>query len=338
MRRASWGVRIVLALLFVAAGLAKLAGGPEVVESFARLGFGQSFRIFVGTAELAGALGLLLTPLAPLAAIGLAALMLGAVASHLFVLGAATTTPALVTLALCLTVAWLERGGLRALRVILTMKGPMDGWLAGAYDRGIQAAFGDVFETIGRDILAEIRGARRVLAAGCGPGRFTVMAAEALPDTEVWGIDLADAMIALAREHAATSIAAARLTFAVADVARLPFPDGHFDVVMTTGAIKLWPDPLAGLRELHRVLAPGGRAFIVELNRDAPPAATAQQAARAGSRFFRHLFPRAIAGAMSAAEGRHALAASPFGKPVQERLLLDGCLWLLEARKADVAA
>jgi ubiquinone/menaquinone biosynthesis C-methylase UbiE len=99
-------------------------------------------------------------------------------------------------------------------------------------------------------------------------------------------------MIQLARVHAAASTAATRLQFDVADVARLPFPDNHFDVVMSSGSIKHWPDPVAGLRELHRVLVPGGRARIVEMNRNASPEAVAAQRTRLRSWFFRRIYPR----------------------------------------------
>ena len=71
-----WAAQILLALLFVYFGLAKLTGG--LVQEFADIGAGQWLRYFVGTAELAGAIGLLTPWLAGLAAAGLAAVMAGA--------------------------------------------------------------------------------------------------------------------------------------------------------------------------------------------------------------------------------------------------------------------
>jgi len=212
-------------------------------------------------------------------------------------------------------------------------KGPMDGWVARAYDRGVQTAFREIFPKLVEDLLDEVRGVRRALDVGCGPGQFTILLAEALPDCEVWGIDLAPTMIELARRHAAQSSAAGRLHFEVANAEKLPFPDGRFDAVLSSGSIKHWPDPVAGLREVYRVLAPGGRAFIGEMNRLAPPEAIAANRARLHHWLFRLIYPRVFAKAMSPDEARGALGRTPFGAPTRERMLLDGVFWLFEARK-----
>jgi ubiquinone/menaquinone biosynthesis C-methylase UbiE len=213
-------------------------------------------------------------------------------------------------------------------------KGPMDGWIARGYDRGVQVAFREVFPALVGDLLDDLQGARRGLDAGCGPGQFTILVAERLPSLEMWGIDLAPTMIELARGHAARSPAAGRLHFEVADVAKLPFPDAHFDAVLSSGSIKHWPDPVAGLRELHRVLVPGGRAFVGEMNRLAPPDAVARNRERLRHWFFRLIYPRVFTKALSPEEARSVFARSPFGAPVRERMLLDDLFWLFEARKS----
>ena len=71
-----WAAQILMAAAFVNFALAKLTGG--LVQEFADIGAGQWLRYFVGTAELAGAIGLLTPWLAGLAAAGLAAVMVGA--------------------------------------------------------------------------------------------------------------------------------------------------------------------------------------------------------------------------------------------------------------------
>jgi ubiquinone/menaquinone biosynthesis C-methylase UbiE len=219
------------------------------------------------------------------------------------------------------------------LELLRTGKGPMDGWIARAYDRGVQAAFREVFPALVGDLAPSLADVRRLLDVGCGPGQFTILTAERLPHAEAWGIDVAPTMIELARAHAAESAAAARLHFEVADVAHLPFPDAHFDAVLSSGSIKHWPDQIAGLREMHRVLVPGGRAFVGEMNRIAPPGAIAMQRKRLRHWLFRLIYPRVFTHALSPQEAREVFVDSPFGPPVAERMLLDGVFWLFEARK-----
>ncbi|HTP23944.1 MAG TPA: DoxX family protein [Solirubrobacteraceae bacterium] len=89
-----WAVQILLAafFLFVAAG-PKLAGSHSSVQEFGLIGAGQWFRYFVGTLELAGAIGLLTPSLAGLAAAGLAADMAGATIINATVLHNTTYGP-----------------------------------------------------------------------------------------------------------------------------------------------------------------------------------------------------------------------------------------------------
>ncbi len=333
-RRVVWGLRVLLAGVFLAAGVTKLLALPDAVEPFDRIGFGQWLRVLVGVLEASGGLGLLLTPVAPLAAMGLACVMVGAVLSVLVLApGSPEVLVPLATLVLCAVVAVAERRNLGLLRQLRTGKGSMDGWIARVYDRGIQAAFGDVIEPLVTELAGDLRGARRILDAGCGPGQFTLLVAKALPGAEVWGIDLAPTMIELACRHAREA-GATRVHFEIADVARLPFRDGSFDAVISSGSIKHWPDPVAGLRELHRVLAPGGRAFVAEMNRLAPPDAVRAQGRRARHWFCRWIYPRVLGKALSPDEARGVFASSPFREVVAERMILDGCIWMFEARRA----
>ncbi len=73
-----WPAQIVLAAVFAFAAVPKLTGAHTAVTMFGQIGAGQWLRYLVGTAELAGAAGLLIPRLAGLAAVGLAADMAGA--------------------------------------------------------------------------------------------------------------------------------------------------------------------------------------------------------------------------------------------------------------------
>lgn len=82
MRRpiVTWTLTVALAALFLLAGAGKF--GEEATRNFATFGYGDGFRIFIGVAELAGALGLLAPALAFWAAAGLVLIMVGAVYTH----------------------------------------------------------------------------------------------------------------------------------------------------------------------------------------------------------------------------------------------------------------
>ena len=104
-----WIVRGLLALAFVAAGGAKLYGVPMLVEEFQHIGLGQCFRYVTGGLEIMGAILLLLPQKAALGALLLICIMVGAVITHLFVIGG-SPVPAVVLLALNAVVAYAERG------------------------------------------------------------------------------------------------------------------------------------------------------------------------------------------------------------------------------------
>jgi uncharacterized membrane protein len=103
-----WVLQAVLALQFAGGGLAKLAGSPALVELFADIGAGQWLRFVVGALEVAGAVGLLVPRLSGLAALGLAALMVGATVTNLFIIGERPWLP-LGLLLVAAVVAWGRR-------------------------------------------------------------------------------------------------------------------------------------------------------------------------------------------------------------------------------------
>ncbi len=83
----------LLALMFAMAGFAKVGGDPAMVEMFATIGVGQWFRYVVGALEISGAVGVLVPRLSGPAALWLVCLMVGAILTNLFVLGASPLLP-----------------------------------------------------------------------------------------------------------------------------------------------------------------------------------------------------------------------------------------------------
>jgi putative oxidoreductase len=100
-----WGVQILTAFAFLAAGGSKLSGAPAMVDMFEKIGFGQWFRYVTGGLEVAGALLLLVPRTAAIGGGLLAAVMIGAVGTHLFLIGG-SPVPAAVLLVLAVTVGW----------------------------------------------------------------------------------------------------------------------------------------------------------------------------------------------------------------------------------------
>jgi ubiquinone/menaquinone biosynthesis C-methylase UbiE len=104
----------------------------------------------------------------------------------------------------------------------------------------------------------------RVLEVGCGLGTDGAQFAKAGADYT--GIDLTDAAIELARRR--FELFNLSGTFRIADAERLDFADNSFDLVYSHGVLHHTPDTAAAVREIHRVLRPGGRAIVMLYHRD----------------------------------------------------------------------
>lgn len=104
-----------------------------------------------------------------------------------------------------------------------------------------------------RYCLEDLEGLRgRVLDIGCGAGNMPKAIRHYRPDLKVWGTDLSQ--YALKKARAAPEGAC----FVAAAGERLPFPDGFFDGVTMFDVLEHIPDPVDALREIRRVLRPGG--------------------------------------------------------------------------------
>lgn len=107
-----WGLQILAALAFGAAGSFKLIGAPQMVAIFDQIGIGQWFRYVTGIVEVGSALALLSPRTAPFGADLLAVTMVFAVLTHLFVIGG-SPVPAIVLFAVTAAIVWLRRHQLR---------------------------------------------------------------------------------------------------------------------------------------------------------------------------------------------------------------------------------
>lgn len=103
---------------------------------------------------------------------------------------------------------------------------------------------------------------RTILDIGCGTGRLLLAARERWPGSRLLGVDPAEGMIEQARKQVPEA------EYTVGQAEALPAADGSVDLVLSTTSFGHWADQAAGLREVARVLRPGGTCLIAE---HAPP-------------------------------------------------------------------
>ncbi|MFB6104649.1 MAG: methyltransferase domain-containing protein [Halobacteriaceae archaeon] len=119
----------------------------------------------------------------------------------------------------------------------------------------------------------------RVLDVGCGTGFATAGLLEYVDS--VVGIDQSVHQLERAWDRLGKH---GRVAFHVGDAERLPYRADSFDVVWSSGSIEYWPDPVATLTELRRVLRPGGQLLVVGPN--APSNAVLRRVADAIMLFY----------------------------------------------------
>jgi ubiquinone/menaquinone biosynthesis C-methylase UbiE len=115
--------------------------------------------------------------------------------------------------------------------------------------------------------LMELRGGEIVADLGCGTGEdVRSLAALVGPTGRAIGIDLSSTMIATARDRSGEC--GLNLSFVQGDVQKLDFGDGHFDALRAERLLQHTPNPHAAMREMIRVLKPGGRIVSWEADLD----------------------------------------------------------------------
>lgn len=110
-------------------------------------------------------------------------------------------------------------------------------------------------------LVPELRPDARVLDIGCGPGTITADLAALVAQGSVTGLDAAEGVLETARAAAAER-GLSNVEFTTGDVHALAFPDAAFDVVHAHQTLQHVGDPVAALREMRRVCAPGGLVAV----------------------------------------------------------------------------
>jgi ubiquinone/menaquinone biosynthesis C-methylase UbiE len=106
----------------------------------------------------------------------------------------------------------------------------------------------------------DVRQSRRILDAGCGNGRYSKYLLRWAPaDALITSFDLSQTMLKRSRRR----LKSERVSHVAADLTRLPYPDSFFDAAVCGWVLEHLPDPRLGLRELARVLEPGGKLLLL---------------------------------------------------------------------------
>jgi len=146
-------------------------------------------------------------------------------------------------------------------RPLAKLLGYQEEWLTGIPEAAIAslAGTGNPFS------LGPLEPGEQVVDVGCGAGIDTLIASKMVgAEGRVIGVDMTPAMLEKARRSAA-EMGALNVEFREGLAESLPVAEGSADVVISNGVLNLFPDKLAGLGEMARVLRPGGRLQIGDI-------------------------------------------------------------------------
>lgn len=108
-----------------------------------------------------------------------------------------------------------------------------------------------------------------VLDIGCGGGATLHRLAMRAPQGRITGVDYSEVSVACSQEFNRADIASGRMQVIQGSVESLPFADNAFDIITTVESFYFWPAPQENLREVCRVLKPGGRFLLIaEIHED----------------------------------------------------------------------
>jgi ubiquinone/menaquinone biosynthesis C-methylase UbiE len=144
--------------------------------------------------------------------------------------------------------------------ILMRMFGCPQG-LLGRLGGAIMARSNADFGSRAADLLG-IQPGECVLEVGFGPGVVIGHLSDLASAGRVAGIDLSREMVEQARARNAASIQSGRVDLRHGSVENLPFHAGSFDKALAINSMQVWPDRVAGLREIGRVLKPGGRIAL----------------------------------------------------------------------------
>ncbi|MFG1645611.1 class I SAM-dependent methyltransferase [Amycolatopsis sp. NPDC049252] len=151
---------------------------------------------------------------------------------------------------------WARHGGIAQFHRPAGAAGHVAGWIMGRRSS-------NVTRNRWAAKLLDVGPAERVLELGCGPGVAVAALAGRATRGLVVGVDHSPVMIRQARRRNRAAVQAGRVRLVPTPVERLSLPGEPFDAALAVNTLGMWPEPAARLRELARLLRPGGRIALV---------------------------------------------------------------------------
>lgn len=191
----------------------------------------------------------------------------------------------------------------------------MEGGIASWYAKTTRRTLAD-FTDLAKRLAAELAPGARVLEVAPGPGYLAIELAKLGP-RPITGLDISRSFVRIASRNA--DAASVDVAFRQGDAAKMPFADAAFDALVCRAAFKNFGDPAGALAEMHRVLAPGGWALIIDLRPDVSDEAIEAEVEAMQMKGFEAFTTRLIfkydlkRRAHSRAAWERMLAGSPFG-------------------------
>ena len=139
----------------------------------------------------------------------------------------------------------------------------------------------DFYHMVAEEVLSKMSSGR-ILDIGTGPGYLPLEISQRSSGIEIKAIDISPAMVEIAKHNAQEMGLQERVEFLFGSADNIPFEEGHFDLIVSTGSFHHWAEPKECLKEIHRVLKDGGEAWIYDLRRDITKDATLEARKRYG--------------------------------------------------------
>jgi ubiquinone/menaquinone biosynthesis C-methylase UbiE len=126
------------------------------------------------------------------------------------------------------------------------------------------------YDLLAQDILSYSKQGN-CLDVGMGPGWLLIKLHEKSPALDLHGIDISPSMVTKATANVRRAGLAGIIEVKAGDASHIPYGDGLFDAVVSTGSMHHWKEPARALNEIHRVLKHGGYALLYDVVSDTPP-------------------------------------------------------------------